>query len=45
MDIDNEREPQNINLLDTVCRNRHGYPDPDYSLNINLCAAGKTGVV
>ncbi len=40
-----ENEQQNIDLPDTICHNRFGHTGPDYSYNIDLCAAGETGLV
>ena len=40
-----ENESQNIDLPDSICHNRYGHSDPHYSDYIDLCAAGKTGLV
>ena len=42
---ENENEQQNFDLPDTICHNRYCHTGPNYSYYIDLCAAGKTGLV
>jgi hypothetical protein len=42
---ENENKQQNIDLPDTICHNRYCHTGPNYSYNIDLRAAGKTGLV
>ena len=41
----NENKPKSFNLPDTICHNRYGHTGPDHNDNLDLCTAGKTGLV